>query len=102
MPLRAQDANAPPTNAQNAPAAAETAAPHQPPDESLFAPISAIADALGISALLSGLGLQDPVASALGGIVIIGILIALIFLVWWKLMGRYRITGRRKNEVRRR
>ncbi len=120
MPLLAQDTDAPRNEAQKTQQAADTATPpaspdavpaerpaakpgaHQPPDESLHAPVAAIADALGISTLLSAMGLRGRVASAVGGIVIIGIMIALIFLVWWKLMGHYRIAGRRKNEVRKR
>lgn len=65
---------------------------HRPPDESLFSPLAAIADVLGISALLSYLGLEEQVASAVGGMLIIALLIVLVFLVWWHLMRRYHVT----------
>jgi cobalamin biosynthesis Mg chelatase CobN len=65
---------------------------HRPPDESLFTPLAAIADVLGISALLAHLGLEGQVASAVGGILIIALLILLVFLVWWNLMRRYHVT----------
>ena len=68
------------------------AAAHRPPDESLFSPLAAIADVLGISALLSHLGLEEQVASAVGGVLIIALLIVLVFLVWWHLMRRYHVT----------
>jgi len=71
---------------------------HQPPDESLFTPLAAIADVLGISALLSHFGLEDEVASAVGGILIIALLIVLVFVVWWNLMRRYRITDFQRRQ----
>ena len=70
---------------------------HQPPDASLFTPLAAIADVLGISALLSHLGMEGRVASAVGGILIILLLIVLVFLVWWRLMRRYHVTEMRQR-----
>ena len=70
---------------------------HQPPDASLFTPLAAIADVLGITALLSHLGLEGRVASAVGGILIILLLIVLVFLVWWRLMRRYHVTEMRQR-----
>src|SRR3954470_7854680 len=67
---------------------------HRPPDNRWHAPIAALAGLLGITALLSHLGLAGPVASAVGGIVIIGLLILLVFLIWWRMIRKYGISGR--------
>src|SRR4051794_19086475 len=67
---------------------------HRPPDNRWHAPIAAVAGLLGITALLSHLGLAGPVASAVGGIVIIGLLILMVFLIWWHMVRKYGISGR--------
>jgi hypothetical protein len=67
---------------------------HRPPDNRWHAPIAALAGLLGITALLSHLGFAGPVASAIGGIVVIALLILIIFLVWWRMVRKYGISGR--------
>ena len=70
---------------------------HRPPDARWHAPLSGFAGLLGITALLSHFGLVGPVASAVGGIVVIALLLILVFLGWWHLIRKYRITGRRNG-----
>lgn len=89
----------PPATAQQKtdpdPAARSDAVPgHRPPDARWHAPIAAFAGLIGITAVLSHFGMVGPVASAVGGIVVIGLLLVLVFLVWWHLIRKYRIVGR--------
>jgi hypothetical protein len=70
---------------------------HRPPDNRWHAPIAAFAGLLGITALLAHFGLAGPVASAVGGILVIALLIVLLFLVWWRIIRKYGIAGRRNT-----
>ena len=67
---------------------------HRPPDNRWHAPLAAFAGLLGITALLAHLGFAGPVASAIGGIVVIALLILMVFLIWWRMVRKYGITGR--------
>ena len=90
-----------PDNAQQKTAEAGTVARtdavpgHRPPDNRWHAPIAAFAGLLGITALLAHFGLAGPVASAVGGILVIALLILILFLVWWRIVRKYGIVGRR-------
>jgi len=67
---------------------------HRPPDNRWHAPIAGLAGLLGITALLARLGFAGPVASAVGGIVVIALLLLTIFLIWYRLVRKYGISGR--------
>ena len=75
----------------------DSAPGHRPPDARWHAPIAAFAGLMGITALLAHFGLAGPVASAVGGIAVIGLLLVGAFLLWWHLIRKYRIVGRRKT-----
>ena len=83
------------TDASQSPA--DSVPGHRPPDNRWHAPIAALAGMLGLTALLAHFGIAGPVASAIGGVIVIALLILIIFLTWWRLIRKYGITRRRDD-----
>jgi predicted lipid-binding transport protein (Tim44 family) len=77
---------------RQAPQQAQPAQPAQPPRNRWLGPLAGLAAGLGIAALLSHFGLGGAFASALGGILLIGLLIVAAVVIWRLLRGPARAS----------